>query len=91
VDPEIRPWVLHEHPERPIDRWAWVCMCSACALAVRAASISRPSALACIKTDVERELITLAELAVRLSADATSGPSRLSRLSEIREIFVVAA
>lgn len=77
------PWVLHEHPERPLDRYAWICSCNGCAIAVRAASVGLPAGLACIKRDDGRDIVSLETLAVLLERRSLDRES-------IREVFVFA-
>lgn len=53
-----RPWLAHEHPERPFDTWTWLDDCPGCLVALKAEAAARPRRVLCLKTHADRILVT---------------------------------
>ena len=56
------PWHAHDHPERPLDQWCWLCTCPSCQVALRATATVRPR-LALVVGSAADRLVVTAELA----------------------------
>ncbi len=53
----IEPWIAHDHPERPLERGAWICGCRACQIALRASMATNPGLRLVAKTAIGREIV----------------------------------
>ena len=53
-----QPWIAHDHPERPLERGAWICGCRACEIALRASTAADPSLRLVAKTATGREVVS---------------------------------
>jgi len=51
------PWIAHDHPERPLERGAWICGCPACKIALRASMSANPRLRLVAKTSVGRHIV----------------------------------
>ena len=84
------PWVAHEHPEHPLDRWCWLCDCGACLIALQATARQQPRLALGLKTGADRITVT-AELACAVWArEGSLDPLLFVHDDYIREVFVVA-
>jgi len=52
-----QPWIAHDHPERPLERGAWICGCGACKIALRASMAANPGLRLVAKTSIGRKII----------------------------------
>ncbi len=58
------PWVAHDDPDRPFDRWMWLCDCALCLVVLKREAHERPRRELCLKTDCDRLVVTATTLAV---------------------------
>lgn len=85
MDPSV-PWVAHDHPERPFDRFIWLCACRGCALALQVEARHRPWLRLCVKTAAARHVLE----AVRFAACLGNLQQLLSVVGDtVREVYVV--
>jgi hypothetical protein len=85
-----RPWLAHEHPERPFDTWTWLDDCPACLLALRAEAAALPRRVLCLKTHMDRILVTAEYLCETLVAGHPTEHLCYMPDDWVREVFVPA-
>ncbi|MGQ0804765.1 MAG: hypothetical protein ACT4PI_13000 [Actinomycetota bacterium] len=84
------PWLPHQHPERPFDTWTWLDDCPACLLALQAEAAVRPRRVLCLKTHMDRILVTAEYLSEVLTAGGVSEDLCYDPDDWVREVFVPA-
>jgi hypothetical protein len=84
-----QPWLAHEHPERPLDRAAFVCGFKACSLAIAAATEMGQSFKFVVRGRRSRRVVTAAQLTLALTVGR--GFADLLHGDEVRDVGVASA
>jgi hypothetical protein len=83
------PWVAHERPDQPFDRWTWIDDCDVCAQALEREAAVNPRRVACLKTSADRIYVT-AELLHEVLARGDEFEALCYVADDyVREVFIV--
>lgn len=83
------PWLVHDHPHRPLSWGAHFCGCSTCDAALEEVADERPDLPVVVKFAIARRLVISA---ARLTEEPFDGEALVARFSEaddwVRDLYV---